>query len=176
MRALLAAAVAMLAWTQGALRPFEFKQLNTKLTLQEALQAKLVHRCSQESYRGIPIQACSTTEKIWRSGISGYEMYGESTWFDEAGLVAYDTAILRSGLPTVAAAFETKYGPPCSSENWKLQNGYGATYDQSATVWCFVDGKLMLYAYSAKNLERSSIVFRAERFTDRKPPTPTVNF
>lgn len=183
MRILVAAvaAVTALAWTSGAvaqelLRPFEFKQLNSKLTLQEALRAKLVEQCRPTNFNGIPLQTCLTTGKIARSGIVGYEMYGESVLFDDVGLVTYRTSFLPSGLATIRAAFEAKYGAPCGLENSKLQNGFGATFDQITTVWCFADGQLKLSRYSERNLERSSATFLASRLAERKPPTPTVNF
>ncbi|MDP3855339.1 hypothetical protein [Phenylobacterium sp.] len=183
MRVSLAAAVAVaaLGWTSGAiaqesLQPFEFKQLNTKLTLQEALQAKLVERCYPSNFNGIPIQTCSTTAKIARSGIAGYEMYGEFVSFDDVGLVTYKTAFLPSGLATIGAAFEAKYGAPCTAENSTLQNKFGATFDQTTRAWCFADGQLQLKRYSERNLQRSSVDFIARRLADRKPPTPPVNF
>lgn len=174
-------AVAVLAWTSGAtaqesLQPFEFKQLNTKLTLQDALQAKLVERCYPSNFNGVPLQVCPTTAKIWRGGIAGYEMFGEDVSFDDVGLVAYHTAVLPSGLATVGAAFEAKYGAPCAVENSALQNKFGATFDQTTTVWCFADGQLQLKRCSLRNLQRSSIDFVAQRLVDRKPPVPSVNF
>lgn len=183
MRVLLAAAAALatLVWVQGAiaqepLQPFEFKQLNTKLTFQEALQAKLLAHCSPTNFNGIPLKTCLTTGKIAGSGIAGYAMYGEVVSFDEVGLVTYRTAFLPSGLATIRAAFEAKYGAPCAVENGTLQNKFGATFDQATTVWCFSDGQLKLSRYSERNLERSSATFFARRLADRKPPTPTVNF
>lgn len=160
----------------GDLAPFEFKQMNADLTLQAALDARLVERCAPASVRGLPVTTCATSERVWRGGVAGYEMYGSFASFDETGLVSYDVAILQSGLLPVEAAFKVKYGEPCDVQNTTLQNGFGATFEQVTDVWCFSDGQLKLSRYAARNMKRSGIVFTSSRFTERKAVAPPVNF
>ena len=132
--------------------------------------------CAPAILNSITVASCVPDLRLAEGGVAGFEHHGFRVTFDDVGFVVLDTKISPAGRPTVAAAFDAKYGKPCKITDDKLQNGFGAVFDQVTTTWCFSDGELKLSRYADRALDLSGIRFVATRFADRKPPAPNVNF
>lgn len=155
---------------------FRYKDASTSLTLDAAKTAGLVNMCREKELDGASVQTCHAGAAITAGGIAGEDIYGDQISFDAAGLVGFDLSFRRESLPTIKAAFVSKYGKPCRLERETLQNAFGATFSQVSDVWCFSDGTLWLSRYDPDYLDNAASMFRSDRFMKRRAAKPAVNF
>lgn len=99
-----------------------------------------------------------------------------SVGFDERGFVFYRDRVKPDSYETIKEAFVSKYGPPCEAVSGQIQNGFGATFSQAISVWCFSDGKLSLSKYDPAALDFGYFSFTGTEYLSVKADRPVVNF
>jgi len=51
---------------------------------------------------------------------------------------------MKDDYVAISASLRARYGKPCGATVDRMQNGFGATFMNHHTVWCFKTGKLTL--------------------------------
>lgn len=155
---------------------FSFREVTTGLTRESAVATRLVERCSNATLADRPVIECSGARKLSEPGISGFEHYGLFLSFDQVGLVAFQTAVLQTGLTPIRSAFTQKFGEPCDRVEKTLTNAFGGSVQQVTDVWCLSDGRLSLASHAPINFERARIEFIGARFLATPVPPGRVDF
>lgn len=175
--------MALAIWLQdGSSAPaFEFRQINTGLSVEAAAELGVLYRvgqrpprCQEGEVGSHKLQVCSLSRSFIEGGVAGRPIAAGHVGFDLAGASLFRIHVSATDASTVSAAMTEKFGAPCAAEVQEWRNRLGAVLDNPITTWCLSDGRLSVIGRSDQDPSLAEVRFLADRISE--PEKPVVDF